>query len=200
MSFDENLEDLWGLFQRLEMMIRYEMASKRRYALKAYHMREISVPWNVLQYRTVISRRVAPVASVEGGENRNGTQTETGIRGPVGGENRKRRAASHNDTTPTAATTMNSFHPGESSSHPFREPAPLPSSIPKVNEVGATSAPLKSAAFFLGAYCKEFNGGLDTLYIIWDHFILTKFYTKKCVAMQRTLCSARRRIETRLTV
>ncbi|KAH9977625.1 Ndufa8, NADH-ubiquinone oxidoreductase complex I 19kd subunit [Lactifluus volemus] len=52
---------------------------------------------------------------------------------------------------------MNSFQPGESSSHPFREPASLPPSIPKVNEVGATSAPLKSAAFFIGAYCKEFN-------------------------------------------
>jgi len=58
---------------------------------------------------------------------------------------------------------MNSFHPGESSTHPFREPAPLPASIPKVDEVGATSAPLKSAAFFIGAYCKEFNGGLDIL-------------------------------------
>ena len=57
------------------------------------------------------------------------------------------------------ATTMNSFQPGESSSHPFIEPAPLPASIPKVNELGATSAPLKSAAFFIGAYCKEFNGG-----------------------------------------
>jgi hypothetical protein len=30
--------------------------------------------------------------------------------------------------------------------------------IPKVAELGTTSAPLKSAAFFLGAYCKEFNG------------------------------------------
>ncbi|KAI0303929.1 Ndufa8, NADH-ubiquinone oxidoreductase complex I 19kd subunit [Russula brevipes] len=52
---------------------------------------------------------------------------------------------------------MNSFHPAESSSHPFREPAPLPASVPKVNELGATSAPLKSAAFFIGAYCKEYN-------------------------------------------
>jgi hypothetical protein len=66
------------------------------------------------------------------------------------------------DTTQTAATTMSTFHSGESSPHPFREPAPLPASIPKVNEVGATSAPLKSAAFFIGAYCKEFNGGCDT--------------------------------------
>ncbi|KAJ7771024.1 hypothetical protein DFH07DRAFT_914267 [Mycena maculata] len=29
--------------------------------------------------------------------------------------------------------------------------------IPKVQELGTTSAPLKSAAFFLGAYCKEYN-------------------------------------------
>jgi hypothetical protein len=94
-----------------------------------------------------------------------------------------------------------SFHPGESSTRPFREPAPLPTSIPKVDEVGATSAPLKSAAFFIGAYCKEFSGGLDTLFILRDHLILIKIlHKKKCVAMQRTLCSARRRIETQLTV
>ncbi|KAJ6536746.1 Ndufa8, NADH-ubiquinone oxidoreductase complex I 19kd subunit [Mycena vulgaris] len=30
--------------------------------------------------------------------------------------------------------------------------------VPKVAELGTTSAPLKSAAFFLGAYCKEYNG------------------------------------------
>ena len=34
----------------------------------------------------------------------------------------------------------------------------MPSDIPHVDEVGATSAPLKSAAFFIGAYCKDFNG------------------------------------------
>ncbi|KAJ7265460.1 putative NADH dehydrogenase 22K chain precursor [Mycena haematopus] len=32
-----------------------------------------------------------------------------------------------------------------------------PQEIPKVAELGTTSAPLKSAAFFLGAYCKEYN-------------------------------------------
>ena len=34
----------------------------------------------------------------------------------------------------------------------------MPADVPKVAELGVTSAPLKSAAFFLGAYCKEFNG------------------------------------------
>ncbi|KAK0461622.1 uncharacterized protein EV420DRAFT_1266392 [Desarmillaria tabescens] len=28
---------------------------------------------------------------------------------------------------------------------------------PKVEEIGATSGPLKSAAFFIGAHCKEYN-------------------------------------------
>ena len=83
------------------------------------------------------------------------------ISGPPG-ESPEIESGGVTDTTPTAATTMSSFHPGESSSHPYHEPAPLPSSIPKVNEVGATSAPLKSAAFFIGAYCKEFNGGCGT--------------------------------------
>ena len=55
-------------------------------------------------------------------------------------------------------TTMSTFHDGSTSSHPYKEPSPLPSSIPKVDELGATSAPLKSAAFFIGAYCKDYNG------------------------------------------
>ena len=44
------------------------------------------------------------------------------------------------------------------SSQPYKEPTPLPADIPKVKELGVTSAPLKSAAFFLGAYCKDYNG------------------------------------------
>ncbi|KAL7275322.1 ndufa8, NADH-ubiquinone oxidoreductase complex I 19kd subunit [Rhizina undulata] len=34
---------------------------------------------------------------------------------------------------------------------------PLPDSIPKVQEVGATSGPLMSASFFIGDRCKEYN-------------------------------------------
>ncbi|KAI5787136.1 hypothetical protein EDC01DRAFT_660717 [Geopyxis carbonaria] len=34
---------------------------------------------------------------------------------------------------------------------------PLPDHIPKVEEVGASSAPLASAAFFIGDRCKAFN-------------------------------------------
>jgi hypothetical protein len=34
---------------------------------------------------------------------------------------------------------------------------PLPDNIPKVKEIGATSAPLMSAAFFIGARCRPFN-------------------------------------------
>lgn len=34
---------------------------------------------------------------------------------------------------------------------------PLPESIPKVKEVGASSAPLLSASFFIGARCKDYN-------------------------------------------
>ncbi|KAL1914371.1 uncharacterized protein VTP21DRAFT_8951 [Calcarisporiella thermophila] len=39
----------------------------------------------------------------------------------------------------------------------FVDPAPMPDGVPKVSEVGATSAPLKSAAFFIGQYCKDYN-------------------------------------------
>jgi len=34
---------------------------------------------------------------------------------------------------------------------------PLPDSIPKVKELGASSAPLLSAAYFIGARCKAYN-------------------------------------------
>lgn len=45
-----------------------------------------------------------------------------------------------------------------SQSQEYVDYTPMPSDIPHVDEVGATSAPLKSAAFFIGAYCKDFNG------------------------------------------
>lgn len=51
-----------------------------------------------------------------------------------------------------------SFQPGSVETRPYVDPTPLPDDIPKVAELGVTSGPLKSAAFFIGAYCKEFNG------------------------------------------
>lgn len=41
---------------------------------------------------------------------------------------------------------------------PYTDPNPLPSSIPPIDELGVTSAPLKSASFFIGSFCKEVNG------------------------------------------
>ncbi|KAG9304456.1 hypothetical protein G9A89_020020 [Geosiphon pyriformis] len=40
---------------------------------------------------------------------------------------------------------------------PFVDPTPLPDHIPHIDEVGFSSAPLKSVAFFIGAFCKEYN-------------------------------------------
>jgi len=37
------------------------------------------------------------------------------------------------------------------------DPTPMPGNVPHVEELGVTSAPLKSSAFFIGAYCKEYN-------------------------------------------
>ena len=50
------------------------------------------------------------------------------------------------------------YHDPSESAQPYRDPTPLPDNVPKVQELGVTSAPLKSAAFFLGAYCKDYNG------------------------------------------
>ncbi|KAF9462001.1 hypothetical protein BDZ94DRAFT_1166681 [Collybia nuda] len=52
---------------------------------------------------------------------------------------------------------MSSFQAGSVQTNDYVDPTPLPDHIPKVEELGATSAPLKSAAFFIGAYCKDYN-------------------------------------------
>lgn len=41
---------------------------------------------------------------------------------------------------------------------PPRRPAPMPAGVLEVPELGVTSAPLKSASFFIGEHCKAFNG------------------------------------------
>ncbi|KAG8796869.1 hypothetical protein FRC19_004240 [Serendipita sp. 401] len=40
---------------------------------------------------------------------------------------------------------------------PYNNPVPMPEHVPHVDEIGATSAPLKSASFFIGEKCREFN-------------------------------------------
>jgi hypothetical protein len=75
-----------------------------------------------------------------------------------------------NEESKTSASrdraSMSTFHDSSQAAQPYRDPTPLPDDIPKVEELGATSAPLKSAAFFIGAYCKDYNGvctsGLDS--------------------------------------
>lgn len=85
-------------------------------------------------------------------------------------------------TTSPAPVTMSSFQPGSVENKPYVDPTPLPDHIPKVQELGVTSAPLKSAAFFIGAYCKDYNGKFQQhcivelvkrLYILED-FMLCK--------------------------
>ncbi|TFK43908.1 hypothetical protein BDQ12DRAFT_675777 [Crucibulum laeve] len=50
-----------------------------------------------------------------------------------------------------------SLQSGSQSTKPLVDPTPMPADVPKVAELGATSGPLKSAAFFIGAYCKDYN-------------------------------------------
>ncbi|KAI0092167.1 NADH dehydrogenase, alpha subcomplex, subunit 8 [Irpex rosettiformis] len=52
---------------------------------------------------------------------------------------------------------MSFWHNPSSAAKPYVDPTPLPDDIPKVQELGVTSGPLKSAAFFIGAYCKDYN-------------------------------------------
>ncbi|RXW19371.1 hypothetical protein EST38_g6477 [Candolleomyces aberdarensis] len=52
---------------------------------------------------------------------------------------------------------MSVYQEGTTRKEALVDPTPLPTDLPKVDELGTTSAPLKSAAFFIGAYCKEYN-------------------------------------------
>ncbi|TKY88251.1 hypothetical protein EX895_002961 [Sporisorium graminicola] len=51
------------------------------------------------------------------------------------------------------ATHRDAKFPGK----PYIDPAPMPSSQPHIDELGVTSAPLKSASFFIGEHCKDVN-------------------------------------------
>lgn len=54
-----------------------------------------------------------------------------------------------NDRTPSNRHRFNQ--------HLLVDTTPLPSNIPKVPEIGSSSAPLLSASFFIGARCKPYN-------------------------------------------
>jgi NADH dehydrogenase (ubiquinone) 1 alpha subcomplex subunit 8 len=58
---------------------------------------------------------------------------------------------------------MSTAQEGSYSQQQHVDRMPMPSDIPHVDEVGATSAPLKSAAFFIGAYCKDYNGSFRSI-------------------------------------
>lgn len=53
---------------------------------------------------------------------------------------------------------MSTHREAVSNDKPYVDPNPLPPSVPHVDELGTTSAPLKSASFFIGDYCREVNG------------------------------------------
>lgn len=61
-------------------------------------------------------------------------------------------------TTPATAPTMATHRPAVLHDKQYSDPNPLPSNVPHVDELGVTSAPLKSASFFIGQHCKEVNG------------------------------------------
>ena len=60
------------------------------------------------------------------------------------------------------SVAMSRYLDPEESTKPYKDPTPLPADVPKVKELGVTSAPLKSAAFFLGAFCKDYNGACQS--------------------------------------
>lgn len=69
---------------------------------------------------------------------------------------------------------MSMYHDPAESAQPYRDPTALPDNIPKVSELGVSSAPLKSASFFLGTYCKDYHGACMVI------LSSSGFYEKRC--------------------
>ena len=69
-------------------------------------------------------------------------------------------------------------HP-EQAEKPYRDPTPLPADA-RVPELGTTSAPLKSAAFFIGAYCKDYNGACSDLKPVFCMLQSVPGFLKSC--------------------
>lgn len=52
---------------------------------------------------------------------------------------------------------MATHREANSATFSYVEPMGMSKDVPAVEEVGVSSAPLKSIAFFLGSFCKEYN-------------------------------------------
>ncbi|WFD33005.1 ndufa8, NADH-ubiquinone oxidoreductase complex I 19kd subunit [Malassezia sp. CBS 17886] len=52
---------------------------------------------------------------------------------------------------------MATHREAQNPSFSYVEPAPWPKDVPKVEEVGTSSAPLESISYFLGDYCRQYN-------------------------------------------
>lgn len=65
---------------------------------------------------------------------------------------RRRLAATRAPPSCSAANQRASFH-----QQVLIDTTPLPDDVPAVKEIGASSAPLLSASFFIGARCREYN-------------------------------------------
>lgn len=65
--------------------------------------------------------------------------------------------ASVSDNLPVPQFVLPPLTCGRFNQHVLIDPTPLPDHIPKVAEIGCSSAPLMSASYFIGARCREFN-------------------------------------------
>lgn len=77
---------------------------------------------------------------------------------PIPASSDQRRAGNQSQLSLLLTAKMSSFQPGSTTAESYVEPTPMPDHVPKVEELGVTSAPLKSAAFFIGTHCQKYNG------------------------------------------
>ena len=57
----------------------------------------------------------------------------------------------------TTSDAMATHREAKNPTFSYVEPMPWPKDVPRVDEVGTTSAPLKSIAFFFGQFCKDYT-------------------------------------------
>lgn len=82
----------------------------------------------------------------------------------------------------------------------YVEPMPWPKDVPKVDEVGATSAPLKSIAFFFGQFCQPYaedfmlckNENRDPEHCLKEGRRVTRCAQDLCVYMYKLTAGSRK--------
>lgn len=137
---------------------------------------DLAGPHNIIQLPTRAARRASPNPrstvppnTAQDGCPKAGVSTPVRLRprsllqlAAAAAKLTRKSTAAPGQRTDSVGRAQHGLTPGRCRTRSFNQhvlydTTPLPDSIPKVKEIGASSAPLLSAAFFIGARCRDYN-------------------------------------------